>query len=429
MGISDSIIKRIFVSRGPGQNGGARNQALRLYVDVPLLIAIALLLIIGLVMVLSASMQFSVQITDDYNPYFLFIRQAIFVAAGVVVCFTVSRVDYHIFTWKIIATGMMAIVIFMLIAALLVEKTAEIPKRTLFSGSVQPSELAKVVTVIYLAVWIGNKKDQLSSLISGMIPLAVIISVICGLIVLQPDISAVITILVLASAMFFMGEGDWRYIVFVVVSALIAVGILYFALDYVKLRIDVYIAGLRDMANLHEHLQQAVSAIIRGGWFGTNLGEGSAKFIGLPVSWTDSIFAVIVEETGFIGGLFLIILYMVILWRGLVIAENAPDLTGKLLASGLTCWITFEAILNMGVMVNIFPVAGNALPLISYGGSMMLTTLASLGILFSVNRYTLSKISPVEERSNNAAVDLRRRDGGRGISRAERPSRPRPRRS
>lgn len=387
---------------------------LRLKLDVPLLIAVVLLLIIGLVMVYSSSMKQSAEVYG--NPYEIFKSQAIFVFLGCMVAYIAYRFDYRWF--RPLAPYMMGILILLLVIVLFLPQTEGVPKRTLFKGSVQPSELAKVAIIIYLAVWIGGKQKQLNSLVKGLIPLLTIVGLVCMLIFAQPDTSAALTILILGCMMFFMGEGDWRMIAAMVIVALLISGAAYLLFPNVKLRIDAFLGkGSLDQ------IEQATAAIIRGGWFGTRLGEGPGKFIGLPVPWTDSIFAVIVEELGFVGGAFVIFLYIIILWRGLKIAEAAPDLTAKLLAGGLTCWLIFEAFLNIGVMLDILPVAGNALPFISYGGSIMLTTLGAVGLLFGIHRATLEKNITQERSTLDAAVDLRGGNGRGRISRSDRSAR------
>ena len=152
---------------------------------------------------------------------------------------------------------------------------------------------------------------------------------------------------------------------------------------------------------------RSIEAIVNGGFWGKGIGNSSSKVTGLPVPPTDSIFAVIVEETGLFGGSFIILLYLIFLWRGLKIALDAKDLLGTLLASGLTFWIVIEAFINTGVMVNLIPVAGNALPMISYGGTSMAVTLTAIGIVLNVSR--LSKIEKAKnERNKDALDDLRR---------------------
>ncbi len=163
-----------------------------------------------------------------------------------------------------------------------------------------------------------------------------------------------------------------------------------------------------------------MEAVVRGGLFGVGIGKGTTKFTGLPVPWTDSIFAVIAEETGLIGAVLVIALYLVLLWRGLKIAQRAPDGLGFLLASGVTIWITLEALINIGVMVNIIPFAGNALPLMSAGGSSMTMTLAGIGILINVSRTNGRRSSTKEGRTFGAVIDLRRRDWRRSVPRNRR---------
>jgi cell division protein FtsW len=174
---------------------------------------------------------------------------------------------------------------------------------------------------------------------------------------------------------------------------------------------------LQNPNNASDHLIFSFQAIITGGLFGTGIGMSSLKFIGLPVAHTDSIFAVIAEETGLVGMFSLLLAYLVILWRGLSIARRAPDKLGRMLAAGITIWIVLEAFINIGVMVNLFPNAGNALPLISYGGSSLLTTMAGVGILLNIGRSADQK--DVEgEQTFGAVVDLRWRNGRRRVSRS-----------
>ena len=400
---------------------------LNLKIDTPLLIAVGVLLIFGLIMVYSSSMNFSIRITEDNNPYIYFRRQIRFVLYGIVVCYIASRFNYH---WlKPLAPWILLGVLGLLFIVLFVPQSAETPRRTLFGGSVQPSELAKVAIVIYLAVWIGKNKEKLNTLWSGLVPLALILIVTSILIIAQPDISAMLTVMVLGIILFFVGEGDWRVLAGLALLGATILALVYylaeplFGVEYISARLDTFLAGFNDMTKISEHIRHSLSAVIRGGWFGNHLGEGTSKYIGLPVPWTDSIFAVIVEETGLIGGAFVIGLYLVILWRGLKIADEAEDLTGKLLVTGLTAWIMIEAFINIAVMINLIPVAGNALPLISYGGSMMLTTMGALGLIFSVSRTTNQKSSNQKRRNLDAAVDLRRGNGGWRVSRSDRSSR------
>jgi cell division protein FtsW len=246
--------------------------------------------------------------------------------------------------------------------------------------------------------------------------MAVILGLTAGLIFLQPDLSATLTICALGVLLFFLAGVNWKQIVliFVVVAAVSVLGIA--VSDTGQMRIQQYVNGLQDPATASLHIQRSFEAVVRGGFFGVGIGKGSTKF-SLPVSHTDSIFAVIAEETGLLGAAGVVILYLVFAWRGLKIAANATDFTGKLLAAGLTGWIVMEAVINMGVMVNLCPFAGNALPCISAGGSSLTMTLGAVGLILSVARVSSREKLEQEGRSFGAVVNLRRGDRRGRVSR------------
>ena len=173
-------------------------------------------------------------------------------------------------------------------------------------------------------------------------------------------------------------------------------------------------AGLRDPIQGSYHVRRALEAFVKGGWFGLGIGNSDTKLTGLPVPPTDSIFAVVGEETGVFGATVLVALYVVFLWRGLAIARRAPDILGSLMAAGLTLWISMEAFINMAVMVNLAPFAGNALPFISAGGSNLIVSLAAVGILMNISRLSLQR-KEANEKVFDAVVDLRRRDRRRRV--------------
>jgi cell division protein FtsW len=186
-------------------------------------------------------------------------------------------------------------------------------------------------------------------------------------------------------------------------------------------RVNDFVAGIKDPLQASYHVRRSFEAIVHGGWFGMGIGNSLSKVTGLPVPPTDSIFAVVVEELGWFGGVALIGLYGFLVWRGLVIARRASDMLGTLLASGLVIWIGMEALINMAVMVGLLPFAGNALPFVSAGGSNLVTTLAALGILFNISRQAGdATITDEEWRSYSAVANLRWWNGRRRVSRARR---------
>lgn len=392
-----------------------------LQVDVPLLLAVCTLLVIGLIMVYSASWNYP----NTPNTYTILLRQARWVLLGVILAIILSRIDYH--TYGRYVVWMMAVTIALLIAVLGVGETHFNATRTLFKGSVQPSELAKLATVVYLSFWLFSKREQISDFFRGLFPMAVILGIISGLIFLEPDLSAAFTIFVLGGLLFFAAGGELRQIVLVALVVVLMASLLITLSDTGKTRLTQYISGLQSPIQASYHVRRSIEAVVRGQLFGVGLGNSSTKYTGLPVPWTDSIFAVIAEETGIVGASAIVILYLVFLWRGIHIAQRAPDLLGSLLATGITSWITLEAMINMGVLVNVFPFAGNALPLISAGGSSMVTTMVGIGILMSVARSTVpAPINNDTERSTpSAVINLRWRDRRRRLPRNGRSERPR----
>jgi cell division protein FtsW len=279
-----------------------------------------------------------------------------------------------------------------------------------------------LVTIIYVAFWLSAKQDFIKDLKFGLIPLAIILGISAALILMQPDLSAAVTILIIGGIMFYLGGGEIRQIIPTLIVALIAGSILLMFYSTGKERIATYIAGLRDPSTASYHLIRSFEAVVHGGFFGVGIGRGSTKFTGLPVAPTDSIFSVIAEETGIFGASMVIVLYLVFLWRGLTIARNADDLLGRLLAAGITIWIFLEAFINMSVLVNLLPFAGNALPFISYGGSSLTMVMIGTGIVLNVGRMNAIKNNEEEGSPLNAVVNLRGDDRWRSVSRNRRPT-------
>jgi cell division protein FtsW len=282
--------------------------------------------------------------------------------------------------------------------------------------------MAKLMTIIYLSVWLFSKRDDLKDIHLGLIPLASIIGILGGLIILQPDLSAVITIFILGGLMFFLAGGDLRQITLLVVVAALVGFVIVQINPTGSDRLANFLPGLKDPTLAPYHVQRSLGAFVNGGWFGVGIGNSQTKLTGLPFPPTDSIFAVIGEETGVFGSILMVGLYVLFLWRGLEIARRAPDGLGSLLAAGLTLWVALEALINMAVMVNLLPFAGNALPMISAGGSNLVVTLSAVGILMNISRLSV-KNKEQEEHTFSAVIDLRRGDRRRGVPRPSRSTR------
>lgn len=387
----------------------------RLGVDVPLLIIVVTLLVFGLLMVYSSSWDASLLI--DKEPTYVFTRQLIWVGIGIVVCVTASLFDYHRYS-KLVVFIMIGI-LGLLFAVLIANQVRFSAARSLFAGSVQPAELAKMSIILYLAVWLNNRQETLSSFKEGLLPLGIIVGLVALFILAQPDLSASMTVIILGAMMFFIGGGDMRQIGLIIgiVGAAGFLMIKFFATG--QARISQYLSGLRNPTQGSYHIRRTFEAVIKGRFFGVGLGNADTKFTGLPLPHTDSIFAVIAEETGVFGSFIVIVLFVLFLWRGYHIAKNAPDNLGKLITFGLVGWITLEALMNIAVIVGLFPMAGNALPFISAGGSSMVTTMAAVGIIMNVARQSSGQTT-IERSPSSAAVDLRGRDRRRSVSRPNR---------
>ncbi len=385
-----------------------------------LVLAVILLLLWGLLMVYSTSPAFQWffgrRLPDgSIDVMRLVRRQTLFVVLGVSAMTFVAAIDYR--RWRRLAPLALFGVWGALAVVLVLKHLGGGTGRFLSGGSVQPSELAKVATVFYLAVWLSRREGRLNSREYGLYPLGFLLGVTGGLVLLEPDLSAAITIVAIGMLMFFLAGGSWRQLMLVGLAALLGGAVVLLLYPRGVHRLQEYMAGLQDPAHAADQIRLAISAAARGGWFGVGPGQSQIKVSGLPLPHSDSVFAVVAEEYGVVGSAFMIFLFAVIVWRGMRIALEAPDTYGRLLASGLALWLGLEAFGNMSMMLNILPLAGNALPLISYGGSSLVSALIAIGLILSVGRATARE--HLKTRSDTGAVvSLRRRDRRRRVSRA-----------
>jgi cell division protein FtsW len=386
--------------------------------DAPLLISIITLVVFGLLMLYSASVDYSVESLGE-APDYMFKRQVLWLALGILIATALSHLDYH--HWRKLSVVVMLATIVSLIAVLFMQEVRLGAIRTFYNGSIQPSELAKLAIVIYLTVWLYAKRAQLNDIQLGLLPLGIILGLIGGLIYLQPDVSATATIFILGGVLFFLAGADLKQIIILMLLAsLVAWAIVQFNATGQE-RVGDYWLGLKDPLNASYHVQRSLEAIVNGGFFGLGIGQSVTKLTGLPFPPTDSIFAVVAEEFGIVGAIGLILLYAIIVWRGMVIARRAPDMLGSLMATGMVFWIGIEALINITVMVGLLPFAGNALPFMSAGGSSLVTSLAAIGILYNISRQRGEHTQLDDDwRAFGETANLRRRNGRRSVSRTRR---------
>jgi cell division protein FtsW len=308
---------------------------------------------------------------------------------------------------------MMAGALVLLILVLFVGKSTFGSVRFLFGASVQPSELCKLIIIIYIADWLSSKGERLRVVTYGLIPFAILIGVVAGLIVLQPNFSTAILIVITAMAMFFIAGADVLQLVIGLIFGGVAFGFLISRSEHAVERLKEFIVSLLSGGSvLDYHVQQNLAALGAGRIFGVGLGNGDYKLgILLPSAHNDSIFAVLGEELGLVGCLLVVGLFVALAYRGFQIALDAPDDFGTVLAAGLTCWLIFQALINVAVTTNIMPFTGIPLPFISYGGSSLAVSLTGVGLLLSISR-----ASGEEESEEIAHFDIGRRNGRPRIS-------------
>ncbi len=372
----------------PMERSGAieRRRVYAAGVDLYLLLVTGVLCAIGLLMVYSASIDVSYQVTGetDSTTYF-FVRQVRSMFVGLIIMALLARIDYHIWRW--ISVPMMFFVILLLIAVLRFGDTRFEAQRSLIRGSLQPGELAKFTVVIYMAAWMASKRNRIRNITYGIIPFSILVGTIAFLIVLQPDLSTAASILATALSMFFIAGADWLQLIFIGGAMGLVGWQLITRIEYARLRLEAHFAAVEDLTQASDHVQQAVTAFLNGGLTGRGLGESELKFSNnLPFPHTDSIFAVIGEELGLLGSFGVIALYVFLIYRGFTLSRHAPDAFGALLVAGVTCWIAYDALLNIAVMTAVLPPTGVPLPFISFGGSSLVAVLAGVGLMLSVSR-------------------------------------------
>ena len=350
--------------------------------DYLLAIVVAALMITGLVMVYSASYYLGYR--EYGTPTYFLVRQILWVVLGSGALLVMMRLEYH--TWQRYSIPIMAASLLLLAVLLVIGSQRLGAQRWFLGGSVQPSELAKLAVIIYIANWLSSKGEQIRQVTYGLVPFAIIIGLVTGLILLQPDFSTAILIAATAFAMFFLAGAELRQLAASGVIGALVIGLLILQAPYRMERVWGFWDPLQDPTDRSFQVRGAISALNDGGWFGLGLGRGEHKFGPIFLWHSDTIFAVLGEELGLISCLVVIGLFAILAYRGFRTAQGAPDAFGMLLAAGITCWLVFQALINMAATTAAMPFTGITLPFISFGGSSLVTSLAGVGLLLSVSR-------------------------------------------
>lgn len=355
--------------------------------DKPLLYATAALFFGGLLILASSSMVISVK--NSGSPLFYVGRQLL-VGGGIgTILFSLAFFTPYRKLKKVALPGM--ILSFIMLAVLFVPELGYSwggARRWLTLGpiSFQPSEFLKLAFVIYLASWLDARRREVSSVSYGMIPFCIMLAVVGMFLVMQPDIGTLGVIAISAVLLYFLGGGKKSQIVTLGMLGLCLLFVLIQIAPYRLNRLTVFLNPGTDPQGIGYQITQASIAIGSGGFFGEGFGRGLQKYNYLPEPMGDSIFAIFAEEMGFLGATGLIILFGFFFWRGMTIARNAPDSFGKLLAAGISISIMTQAVINMGAISGLLPLTGIPLPFISYGGTSLAITLASVGILLNISK-------------------------------------------
>lgn len=357
--------------------------------DYPLIIISAIIVIFGLVMLSSASM---VKSQEDFGtPYYYLKHQLIYgLLPGLFAAWLAYKINYK--KWKKLSFLFFIAAIIILILVFLpgVGMKAGGAARWIRLGAIsfQPSEIVKLGLIIYLAAWLEEKSKNFSKASETLIPFLIAVGSIVVLIVIQPNIGTAGTIGIIATIMYFSAGAPLWHIG--TIAALGFAGFFSFLkfFSHASNRFQVFLHPELEPLGIGYQINQALLAIGSGGFFGRGLGQSIQKFNYLPEVIGDSIFAIIAEELGFVGVALLIGLFVAFAARGFKIAKKSPDNFGRFLAIGITSWIVFQAFINISAICGLIPLTGVPLPLISYGASGLVVSLAAIGVLLNISRYT-----------------------------------------
>jgi len=354
-------------------------------VDYILAIAATFLLLTGLIMVFSASSM--VANTNFGSLTYFFRKQILWGLLAFLMMLVFSKINYHKLKDNYKPLILVLLAILLLAGLFLFGIRVNGAKRWYHLGlmNFQPSELARLALIIYFAQALSSAKKDLTKFKEGILPLFAILSIVLVLIMLQPDLSTALMIGLTTLAMLFVSNVKLRHLAFLISAAVPFVVYKLFN-SYQWKRIADWINAWEDPLAASYQVKQSLIGLGRGGYWGEGLAQGKQKFLFLPDSHTDFIFAIIGEEFGFIGTSLILLIFLIILLRGLKVVRNTSDAFGKFLAFGITINIVFYAFINAGVVSMLLPATGLPMPFISYGGSNLLFLGISMGILLSISR-------------------------------------------
>lgn len=370
----------------PWPAAGQRPGKQRVAMDHTLLFVTLTLALVGLVMVFSASAIVAGNRFQD--PEFFLKRQIAWLGFGFLLMHLTSRIDYTL--WKKLSIPILVCMLMLLVLVLIpgIGVAAKGARRWLRAGpiSIQPAEMVKLVAVIYLAAYLTKKTDKLTLFRSGLLPALIVIGLLSGLVLLEPDLGTVVVMGLLTISLLFLGGARIAHLVGLALCAIPVVLVLVLGSSYRRQRLMTFLAPWKDASDAGFQITQSFLAFGSGGPFGVGLGEGKQKLFFLPEAHTDFVLALVGEELGLAGTATVILLFAVFVWRGFQIAARARVPFGKFLGMGITLLIGIQALVNAAVVTGLLPTKGLTLPFVSYGGSSLVVSCVGVGMLLSISR-------------------------------------------
>ena len=356
--------------------------------DIPFLLILLLLLSYGLIMLFSAG--YAVALYRRGDAYTYIRPQLLFAALGVLAMYAASLVDYHV--WHRLAWPMLGISLLLLAIVLFMPEYNGCKRWIVLPGlgTLQPSEIAKFSIVLVFSHIISLNHDRMKSFSTGVVPFALILGVVTVLMLLEPHLSGTLLILGIGAVLMFVGGTGLKWFVLAGVSGAAAIGaaivVLPDLVPYAASRLGSWLDPFADPLGDGHQTIQSLYAIGSGGAAGVGLGSSRQKHLFVPEPQNDFIFSILCEELGFVGACSVILLFALLLWRGITLAAHAPDRFGALLAVGFVVQVALQAVLNMAVVTNTIPNTGISLPFFSSGGTSLMMLLGEMGIVLSVSR-------------------------------------------
>ncbi len=358
--------------------------------DLVLFVTVILLLVIGVMMVFSAS--FYVAMSQWQDKYYFFFKDLKFAIAGLVIMIVVAMVPYRVY--RRFAPMLLGVSLLLLILVLTpVGTSINGARRWIFIGSnsFMPSEVAKISAILFTAHSLANNSQHLKKFTVGILPYLLLVGAFFGLIILQPNLSTAITITLIIMSMVFVAGARLDQLMGLAVLGVGAFTAFAFSADYRRARVMAFMNPFDYADGAGWQVIQSLYALGSGGIFGVGIGQSVQNKLYIPEPQNDFIFATVGEEFGFIGCVLVILLFFILIYRGVKIAVNAPDLFGTLVATGIVAMISFQVIINISVATSSMPVTGIPLPFISFGGSSLLILMGCMGILLNISQYTLTE--------------------------------------